>query len=92
MTDPIYLFFAGAISMGFAVAAVFFLRFWSRTRDVLFLAFAAAFFLLAANHAIVALSGAPREEQSPFFLLRLAAFALIIAAVLWKNRAGRRGS
>ena len=92
MTDPIYLFFAGAISMGFAVAAVLFLRFWSRTRDVLFLAFAAAFFLLAANHAIVALSGAPREEQSPLFLLRLAAFMLIIAAVLWKNRAGRRGS
>ena len=86
MTDPVYLFFAGAISMGFAVAAMFFLRFWRRTRDLLFLAFAAAFALLAANHALIALSGAPREEQTPYFLLRLAAFVLIIAAVLWKNR------
>ena len=86
MTDPTYLFFAGAISMGFAVAAVFFTRFWRRTGDLLFLAFAAAFALLAANHGLIALSGAPREEQSPYFLLRLAAFVLIIAAVLWKNR------
>jgi hypothetical protein len=90
MTDPVYLFFAGAISMGFAVAGVFFLRFWRRTRDVLFLVFAAAFGLLAANHAIVALSGTPREEQSPLFMLRLAAFVLIIAAIVWKNLGDRR--
>ena len=90
MTDLIYLFIAGAISMGFAMAAMFFVRFWRRTRDVLFLAFAAAFALLAANHALIALSGAPREEQSPYFLLRLAAFVLIIAAILWKNRGGGR--
>ena len=90
MTDPTYLFFAGAISMGFIVAAVFFLRFWRRTRDVLFLVFSAAFALIAANHAIVALSGTPREEQSPLFLLRLAAFVLIIAAIVWKNFGGRR--
>ena len=91
MTDPVYLFVAGAISMGFAVAAVFFLRFWRRTRDALFPAFAAAFALLAANHALIALSGTPREEQSPYFLLRLAAFVLIIAAVLWKHRGPRPG-
>jgi hypothetical protein len=90
MTDPFYLFGSGAISMGFAVAGVFFLRFWRRTRDVLFLIFAAAFGLLAANQGLLALSGAPREEQSPYFLLRLAAFVLIIAAILWKNRARPR--
>ena len=92
MNDPVYLFFAGAISMGFAIAGVFFLRFWRRTRDVLFLVFSAAFWLLAANHAIVALSGTPREEQSPLFLLRLAAFVLIIGAILWKNLEGGRRS
>ena len=77
MTDPVYLFLAGAIAMGFAVAALFFLRFWRRTRDVLFLAFAAAFALLAANHALIALSGAPREEQSPYFLLLALGQALL---------------
>ena len=92
MNDPVYLFFAGAISMGFAVAGVFFLRFWRRTRDVLFLVFSAAFFLLAANHAIVALSSTPREDQSQLFMLRLAAFVLIIAAILWKNVEGGRRS
>ncbi len=91
MTDPLYLFLAGAISMGFLVAAVFFLRFWRRSGEVLFAVFSAAFALLAANHAIVALSGTPREEQSPIFGLRLLAFVLIIAAILWKNMEGRKG-
>jgi hypothetical protein len=38
-----YDFVAGAVTMGFAVAGLFFLRFWRRTTDGLFLAFAAAF-------------------------------------------------
>ncbi|MFN3687633.1 DUF5985 family protein [Salinarimonas sp.] len=84
-------FTAGLISMGFFVVGLFFARFWSRSRDRLFLAFAAAFWLLAANHAIVALFGLPREEQSWVYLLRLAAFLLIIVAIVSKNLAARRG-
>ena len=33
-------FLAGATTMGFCVAALFFLRFWRNTRDGLFLSFA----------------------------------------------------
>lgn len=80
---------SGAIVMGYGVAALFFLKFWRRTSDSLFLAFAAAFVLLAATSLLVLVLQVPREEQSPFFLLRLLAFSLIILAIIHKSR--RRG-
>lgn len=76
---------SGAITMGYLVAGLFFLRFWFRTRDGLFAAFAAAFWLLALNQAVTTLSGVPREELSWVYLLRVAAFTLIIVAVVRKN-------
>jgi hypothetical protein len=79
------LFVWGLITMGYLIAGLFFLRFWSRTDDLLFGAFALAFWLLAANQGLVALSGSPREEHSWFYLLRLIAFLVIIAAVINKN-------
>jgi hypothetical protein len=82
-------FAAGLITMGYVIAGLFFLRFWRRTRDPLFLSFCAAFWLFALNHALVALSGLPREEASSFYLLRLLGFGLIIAAILVKNAAPR---
>jgi hypothetical protein len=88
--DPILAAFAsGALSLGFLAVGLFFLKFWSRTRDALFLTFAVAFVLLAANHALPVLLKIPSEDQSYIYLLRLAAFVLIIAAVLRKN-VGRR--
>ena len=85
MADPVSAFINGLIAMGFAVAAVLFLRFWTRTKDGLFLAFAIAFVLLALNAALVVVLGVPREELTFVYLLRLAAFLLIIVAVLNKN-------
>ena len=76
----------GAIIMGYAVAAVFFLKFWRRTADSLFLAFAAAFLLMAATPLLTILLEVPREEQSPFSLLRLLAFLIIIVAIIGKSR------
>ncbi|MCC7346840.1 MAG: hypothetical protein IT538_05520 [Variibacter sp.] len=78
-------FTAGLITMGFLIAGVFFLRFWTRTGDRLFLVFSLAFWLFALNQALVPLSGWPREETTWFYLLRLAGFGLIIAAILAKN-------
>ena len=79
-------FLAGAITMGFIVAGLFFLRFWRDTRDSLFLAFAFAFWLLGLNQGLLALTDIPVEERSPLYLLRLAAFALILVSVAMKNR------
>jgi uncharacterized membrane protein YqgA involved in biofilm formation len=81
-----YAFLAGAVTMGFSIAALFFLRFWKRTHDGLFLAFALAFLLLGLNQALVVLARVPVEDRSPLFLLRLAAFAIIIWAVFQKSR------
>jgi hypothetical protein len=78
-------FFGGMIAMAYLVAGFFFLRFWLRTRERLFLAFAGAFWLLGLNQALVGLSGAPPEDQGSYYLLRLAAFILIIFAVIAKN-------
>jgi hypothetical protein len=90
MGDALGFFLMGANTLGFTAAALFFLRFWRRTADSLFLVFSIAFFLLAANQALVALSGIPREEQSPIYLLRLVAFSLLIVAIVRKNMSARR--
>lgn len=78
-------FLSGMITTAFLIAALFFARFWSRSRDLLFLAFAAAFCLLSLNQALLTLSGVPSEEQSWIYLLRLAAFIVIALAILHKN-------
>jgi hypothetical protein len=82
----------GAIIMGLAVAGVFFLRFWRRTHDRLFLFFAAAFGLMAANRLLVEILDIAREEQSWVYVLRLIAFGLIIVAILLKNAEAKRPS
>jgi hypothetical protein len=81
-----FQFTSGLITMGYLVAGLFFLRFWVTTRDQLFGAFALAFWLLALNQGILAVADVPTEERSWIYLLRLAAFSLIILAVVAKNR------
>ena len=79
-------FLSGMITMGFLAAGLFFLRFWKRTGDRIFIAFASAFWLLGITQALLALTEFPVEERSYFYLIRLAAFVIIIAAVGLKNR------
>jgi hypothetical protein len=79
-------FLSGAVTFGFVIAGLFFLRFWKRTGDGLFLAFAVAFWLLGLTQALLALSNIPVEERSSLYLLRLAAFGLILVSIWMKNR------
>ena len=83
------MFVSGVITAGDLVAGLFFLKFWARSRDVLFVAFAVAFWLLALNQFLLAVGNIPREEQSWVYLLRLSAFILIAVAIVQKN-SGRR--
>ena len=79
-------FLSGAITLGFMVAGLFFLRFWKRTHDGLFIAFALAFWLLGLGQALLSFTNIPVEERSWLYLLRLAAFLLILVSIWRKNR------
>jgi hypothetical protein len=78
-------FLAGAATLGYSAAAVFFLRFWRTTRDRLFLAFSVAFMLLAANQVLAALIEAGDERTPYVYALRVLGFLLILAAIVDKN-------
>ena len=83
-------FLAGAVTLGYLVAGVFFLRFWRKTRDRLFLAFAAAFVLLALNQGIATFLEAGDERTVYAYALRVLGFLLILWAILEKNLVSRR--
>ncbi len=90
------VFLMGAVTGGFAVAGLYFFRFWTETRDRLFLIFALAFWLLGLARLGVALSGAASEPQTWFFAVRLSAYLLILLAIadkngFWRRRAGGPG-
>jgi hypothetical protein len=80
---------SGAITMGYLVVGLFFLRFWRETRDRLFAIFAFAFWLLGIQRLALVLTGQVAETGTGFYLVRLFAFLLILAAIIDKNRAPR---
>ncbi len=82
-------FLGGAVTMGFAVSAVFFLRFWRQSREGLFLAFACSFLLLAVAQMLLSVSIVPLEERTWIYSLRLGAFLIIIRAIWRHNRPTR---
>lgn len=79
-------FLSGAVAFGFAVAALFFIRFWRDTQDALFLTFGIAFMLLATGQAVLGLAGIPDEQRAWVFLIRLLAFGVILVGIIRKNR------
>jgi hypothetical protein len=85
----LYDFLSGAVALSFFVCSLFFLRFWRRTREQLFLAFSLAFALLGVGQTVVALARVPTEERGTLYLIRLVAFLLILLAIYRKNRPSR---
>jgi uncharacterized membrane protein YcjF (UPF0283 family) len=82
-------FLLGMVVMACAAAGLFFLRFWRKTRDRLFAVFAIAFWVLGANW--LALAFARQDEvRTWLYVVRLAAFVLILVGIIDKNRP-RRG-
>jgi hypothetical protein len=67
------------------VAALHFVRFGHKTGDVFFHLFGSAFLLLAINSLVLGLADA--DDRAPaLYLIRLAAFGLILASIYTKNR------
>lgn len=80
------VFILGAIVLACAVAGLFFLRFWRKTRDRLFLIFAIAFWTLGANWLALAFTNQD-EVRTILYIVRLLAFLLILVGIIDKNRA-----
>lgn len=78
-------FLAGAVTVGYLVAAGFFVRYWRRTEERLFLIFAVAFLLLALNQALAHVLAVVSEPNSFVYGLRVLAFLLILLAIVDKN-------
>ena len=71
---------------GFAVAGVFFARFYRDTRDRLFGFLAVSYTLLAVNRLALGLDVTGQERGDYYYWIRFAAFALILWAIVDKNR------
>jgi len=78
-------FLLGVIATASLTAGLFFLRFWKRTRDQLFLAFAAFFFVEAINRIVLLCFKHPNEGSPWIYLIRLVALVILLAAILEKN-------
>ena len=84
-------FLAGAVTIGYLVSSAFFLRFWRKTSERLFLAFGIAFIFLALNQMAATYFEAGDERTLYAYALRVIAFTLIVLAIVDKNvSSGRR--
>lgn len=85
------LFIHGMIMGMLLVAGVFFLRYWRGSGDRLYAMFALAFFILGVNRALLATyahtSATSQEHHALLYAIRLAAFLIILLAIVDKNRA-----
>jgi peptidoglycan/LPS O-acetylase OafA/YrhL len=89
---PLRLLLLGAIAMASFTIALIFLRFWATTRDRFFGFFAAAFAIAGGGRVIQALVPQSNEQAPLIYLTQLAAFLVIIYAIIDKNRAMKRNN
>ena len=76
---------SGAAAMASLAVALFFLKFWRRTRDTFFLLFAAAFAIDAASRFALGISQVSDTAEPIYLLPRLAMFGLMAIAIIGKN-------
>jgi hypothetical protein len=80
------VFVVGATTMACWTAMLFFLRFWKDTGDRLFAMFSGAFFLLGVTRVGRIMFHESTEGDTYWYLARLAAYVLILIAIVDKNR------
>lgn len=82
-------FLIGVIATSSVTAGFFFLKFWTKTRDSLFLAFGASFLIEGLNRCAVLFVQKPNEGSPWIYLVRLVSMLLILVAILRKNLGAR---
>jgi uncharacterized protein DUF5985 len=80
----------GAIAIASLAVSIFFLHYWRTTRDRFFLFFALSFAIEGVNRIVLYHFVGPNEDAPIYFLVRLVAYGLILAAIVDKNRKSRR--
>jgi hypothetical protein len=79
-------FLTGGTAMACLAIGLYFLRSWRRTGDRFFLIFGLAFWVFAANRvALVSIGDENEAVRTGVYVIRLAAFLLILAAIVDKN-------
>jgi len=82
-------FLGGGVMVAALAVALFFARSWRRTGDRFFLLFALAFAVLSAERWGLLFVRPDHELRHSVYLLRLAAFSLILVAVIENNLSSR---
>jgi hypothetical protein len=82
-------FLLGGIAVASFIVALFFLRYWTSTRDRFFLLFALSFLIESASRIHMAVTSSWNEDELPLhYVVRLLAYGLILLAIWDKNRPG----
>ena len=79
------IYLSGLITMGYLACGLFFAKFWWRSRDFLFLAFAVAFWLMAADSTALTMLPPQDEKRVWVYLLRVPGYLFIVLAIVRKN-------
>ena len=86
---PVTQILLGAVIMGDAIAAVFFIRYWRLTGDRFFLFFSASFIAIAVSRVVVD-ENLPPVGYDPFgYMIRILSYLFIISGILYKNMGAR---
>jgi hypothetical protein len=83
-------FLLGGIAVACFAVGLFFLRYWRSSGDRFFLFLMASFWMEAGNRIDMAVTRSWNEDSPVHYLVRLVSYALILIAILDKNRARGR--
>jgi len=90
MIEALPNFLGGAIVFGYSLIALFFFKFWRRTRDRFFGYFGFAFLMLGIGRVVEAITRT-NETTTPYvYVFRLLAFVTIIFAIMYKNLSSKK--
>jgi hypothetical protein len=79
----------GALIVMCVLTGLFFLRYWSLTRDRFFLWLAGAFGTFSVSWTLLACDTESTEHTSYIYAVRLVGFLLIVIGIVLKNQPGR---
>ena len=89
--NDLSIFLTGGTATACFAIGLYFLRFWQRTGDRFFFIFALAFWVFCVNRVVLTVIGDEHEAvRTTVYAIRLAAFLLIVAAIVDKNRGAAR--